>query len=57
MILARSDLAALIEHGEAEQAAVARPAELGVEQPPSREAMARKIVNDARTVALREYRR
>lgn len=45
-----------IEHEGAEQAAVARLAELGVEQSALREAMARKVVNEARIVAIREFR-
>lgn len=56
VVLAWSDLAASIEHEGAEQAAVARLAELGVEQSALREAMARKVVNEARIVAIREFR-
>ena len=56
VILAWSDLATSIEHEGAEQAAVARLAELGVEQSALREAMARKVVNEARIVAIREFR-
>lgn len=56
VVLAWSDLAASIEHEGAEQAAVARLAELGVEQSALREAMARKVVNEARIVAICEFR-
>ena len=56
VVLAWSDLAASIEHEGAEQAAIARLAELGVEQSALREAMARKVVNEARIVAIREFR-
>lgn len=56
VVLAWSDLAASIEPEGAEQAAVARLAELGVEQSALREAMARKVVNEARIVAIREFR-
>ena len=57
VVLAWSDLAASIEHEGAEKAAVARLAELGVEQSALREAMARKVVNEARIVAIREFRK
>ncbi|ASP30495.1 integrase [Qipengyuania flava] len=56
VIVAWSDLADSIEHEGAEDAAVARLAELGVEQSALREAMARKVVNEARIVAIREFR-
>ena len=56
VVLAWSDLAASIEHEGAEQAAIARLAELGVEHSALREAMARKVVNEARIVAIREFR-
>ncbi|KZY56726.1 integrase [Erythrobacter sp. HI0063] len=56
VVLAWSDLAASIEHEGAEQAAVARLAEFGLEQSALREAMARKVVNEARIVAIREFR-
>ena len=56
VVLAWSDLATSIEHEGAEQAAVTRLAELGVEQSALREAMARKVVNEARIVAIREFR-
>jgi len=56
MVLAWSDLAASIEHEGADQAAVARLAELGLEQSALREAMTRKVVNEARIVAIREFR-
>ncbi|GMN04108.1 hypothetical protein MTsPCn3_28390 [Erythrobacter sp. MTPC3] len=56
VIVAWSDLAASIEHEGAEDAAVARLAEIGLEQSALREAMARKVVNEARIVAIREFR-
>ena len=56
VIVAWSDLAQSIEHEGAEEAAVARLAEIGVEQSALREAMARKVVNEARIVAIREFR-
>ena len=56
VVLAWSNLAASIEHEGAEKAAAARLAELGVEQSALREAMARKVVNEARSVAIREFR-
>lgn len=56
IIVAWSDLAASIEHEGAEDAAVARLAEIGLEQSALREAMARKVVNEARIVAIREFR-
>ncbi|PIX66844.1 MAG: integrase, partial [Sphingomonadales bacterium CG_4_10_14_3_um_filter_58_15] len=57
VIMAWSDLAASIEQDGAEEAAVARLAEIGVEQSVLREAMARKVVNQARIEAVREFRR
>ena len=56
VIVAWSDLADSIEHEGAEDAAVARLAEIGLEQSALREAMARKVVNEARIVAIREFR-
>ena len=56
VIVAWSDLAQSIEHEGAEEAAAARLAEIGVEQSALREAMARKVVNEARIVAIREFR-
>lgn len=56
VIVAWSDLANSIEHEGAEDAAVARLAEIGLEQSVLREAMARKVVNEARIVAIREFR-
>jgi integrase len=56
VIVAWSDLAASIEHEGAENAAAARLAEIGLEQSALREAMARKVVNEARIVAIREFR-
>lgn len=57
LILAWSDIAASIEHEGAEQAAIARLAEIGVDKSTLREAMARKVINEARIVAIREFRR
>ncbi len=56
VIVAWSDLATSIEHEGAEDAAVARLAEIGLEQSALREAMARKVVNEARILAIREFR-
>lgn len=56
VIMAWSDLAESIEHEGAELAAVTRLAEIGIEQSALREAMARKVVNEARIVAIREFR-
>ena len=56
VIVAWSDLANSIEHEGAKDAAVARLAEIGLEQSALREAMARKVVNEARIVAIREFR-
>ncbi len=56
VVMAWSDLAASIEQDGAEAAAVARLADLGVEQSVLREAMARKVVNQARIEAIREFR-
>lgn len=56
VILAWSDIAESIEHEGAEQAAITRLAEIGIEQTALREAMARKVVNEARIVAIREFR-
>lgn len=56
LILAWSDIAASIEHEGAEQAAIARLAEIGVDHSALREAMARKVINEARIVAIREFR-
>ncbi len=57
VIMAWSDLADSIEQDGAEEAAVARLAEIGVEETVLREAMARKVVNQARIEAVREFRR
>lgn len=56
VIVAWSDLADSISHEGADDAAVARLAEIGLEQSALREAMARKVVNEARIVAIREFR-
>tara|TARA_R110000851_G_scaffold46552_4_gene113216 strand:- start:3139 stop:4674 length:1536 start_codon:yes stop_codon:yes gene_type:complete len=55
--MAWSDLAESIQQDGAEEAAVARLAEIGVEETVLREAMARKVVNQARIEAVREFRR
>ena len=57
VIMAWSDLAESIQQDGAEEAAVARLAEIGVEETVLREAMARKVVNQARIEAVREFRR
>jgi len=56
VIMAWSDLAASIAQEGAEEAAIARLAELGVEQSALRKAMAHKVVNQARIEAIREFR-
>lgn len=56
VVMAWSDLAASIAQDGAEEAAIARLAEIGVEQSALREAMARKVVNQARAEAIREFR-
>ncbi|PKP95283.1 MAG: integrase [Alphaproteobacteria bacterium HGW-Alphaproteobacteria-14] len=56
VVMAWSDLAASIAQNGAEEAAIARLAEIGVEQSALREAMARKVVNQARIEAIREFR-
>ena len=56
VIMAWSDLAASMAQDGVEQAAAARLADMGLEQSVLREAMARKIVNQARIIAVREYR-
>ncbi len=56
LVLAWSDIAASIEHEGAGQAAIARLAEIGVIPSALREAMARKVINEARIVAIREFR-
>lgn len=56
VIVAWSDLADSIEHEGAEEAAIARLSEIGLEQSDLREAMARRTVNEARIVAIREFR-
>ncbi|MET3710764.1 integrase [Sphingomonas trueperi] len=56
VVMAWSDLAASIEHEGTEDAAVARLADIGVEQFKLRAAMAGKVVNQARIQAIREFR-
>jgi integrase len=56
VVMGWSDLAASIAQEGAEEAAVARLAEIGIEQSALREAMARKVVNQARIEAIREFR-
>lgn len=56
VVMAWSDLAASLAQDGAEEAAIARLAEIGVEQSALREAMARKVVNQARIEAIREFR-
>ncbi|WP_296720637.1 site-specific integrase [Erythrobacter sp.] len=56
VVMAWSDLAVSIAQDGAEEAAIARLAEIGVEQSALREAMARKVVNQARIEAIREFR-
>lgn len=56
VLVAWSDLAASMEQDSAEEAALARLSDIGIEPTPMREAMARKAVNEARVVAVREYR-
>lgn len=56
VVMAWSDLAASIAQDGAEEAAIARLAEIGVEQSALREAMARKVVNQARMEAIHEFR-
>lgn len=57
VVMAWSDLAASIAQDGAEEAAIARLAEINVEQSALREAMARKVVNQARIEAIREFRK
>lgn len=56
VIMAWSDLAASMEVEDAQEAAKARLAELGLEQSVLRETMARKLVNQARLAAVQEFR-
>lgn len=56
VLMAWSDLAASMEQEAAEEAAIARLGDIGLEPTPLREAMARKVVHQARIVAVREYR-
>lgn len=56
MVFAWSDIARSIADEGAEAAAIARLAELGIEQSRLREAMARKVVNQARLAAIAEFR-
>jgi integrase len=56
IVKAWSDLAASIEQDGAEEAAVARLTDLGIERSALREIMARKVVNAARVDAIRRFR-
>lgn len=56
MVLAWSDLAASMAVEGADEAAVARLADLGLEQSQLRAVMARKVVHQARAEVLREFR-
>lgn len=56
MVLAWSDIARSIADEGAEAAAIARLAELGIEQSRLREVMARKVINQARLAAIAEFR-
>ncbi|WP_379920934.1 site-specific integrase [Erythrobacter sp. R86502] len=56
VVMAWSELATSLAQDGAEEAAIARLAEIGVEQSALREAMARKVVNQARIEAIREFR-
>ena len=56
VVKAWSDLAASIEQDGAEDAAIARLAELGIERSILRELMARKVVNMARVDSIRRFR-
>ncbi|MEQ5789406.1 tyrosine-type recombinase/integrase [Erythrobacter sp. NFXS35] len=56
VVMAWSDLAAAIAQDGAQDAAIARLAEIGIAQSALREAMARKVVNQARIAAIREFR-
>jgi len=56
IVKAWSDLAASIEQDGAEEAAIARITDLGVERSTLREIMARKVVNAARVDAIRRFR-
>lgn len=56
VVMAWSDLAASIAQDGADEAAIARLSEIGVEQSVLRAAMARKVVNQARIEAIREFR-
>lgn len=56
VVMAWSDLAASIAHEGADEAASARLAEIGIGHSDLRAAMARKVVNQARIEAIREFR-
>lgn len=56
IVKAWSDLAASIEQDGAEEVAIARLADLGIERSTLREIMARKVVNAARVEAIRRFR-
>lgn len=56
ILVAWSDLAASLEHDGADAAAIARLSDLGLAPSDLRQVMARKVVNQARIVAIREFR-
>lgn len=56
IVKAWSDLATSIEQDGAEEAAIARLTDLGIERSDLREIMARKVVNAARVEAIRRFR-
>jgi integrase len=55
-LVAWSDLVASLQHDGADEAATARLSDLGLERSDLRQIMARKVVNQARIVAIREFR-
>jgi integrase len=56
VVMAWSDIAASIVQEGAEEAAMTRLSEIGVEQSALRAVMAQKVVNQARIAAIREFR-
>lgn len=56
LLTAWSDLAASLQHDGADEAAIARLSDLGLAHSDLRQVMARKVVNQARIVAIREFR-
>lgn len=56
LLTAWSDLAASLQHDGADEAAIARLSDLGLTHSDLRQVMARKVVNQARIVAIREFR-